>query len=361
MTHIHLPLTPAWLLWPQPWVWLLVLVPLLPLLWWLWLHPRRRPAIRFSDLGALQAAGGAWRRHARLVLPALRTGALGCLLVAAARPQIPNESRRTQVEGIAIQMVIDTSGSMQDTDLSPPGRNMSRLAVVKDVFRRFVEGDKDADGKLPGRPNDLVGMIRFAKYADSVCPLTLDHAALLDVLNQTEIAVDRFGRVLDESNQTAIGDGLALAVERLKDLKRTTGSGSQLVITSRIVILLTDGENNFGQITPEQAGELAATYGIKVYTIMGGTGQQVGFGGRLPVNDRDLRRIAEITGGTHFRAENRQALDEVYREIDKLERTKTEEHSFVEWGELAWPWLAAAFICLAVQCVLDGTVMRKIP
>jgi Ca-activated chloride channel family protein len=356
MTHVHLRLTPEWLWWAQPWVWLLLLLPLLSLLWWLWLRPQRRPVLRFSSLTVLRAAGGAWRRHFRLILPILRTGALACLIVAAARPQSPNESRRVQVEGIAIQMVLDTSASMLDGDLSPPTERRSRLDVVKDVFRRFVEGD----GKLPGRPNDLIGMIRFARYADSVCPLTLDRAALGDVLDQTRIPLDRFNRVPEEYNRTAIGDGLALAVERLKDLKRTTGSGEQLIITSRVVILLTDGENNAGQIMPEQAGELAAACHIKVYTILAGTGQLVGWG-RLPVDDRALRRIAEVTGGKHYRATDQAALEQIYADIDRLERTRTEEHKYVEWGELGWPLLMAAFIALGLQTLLDATALRKIP
>ncbi len=357
MNHVHLPFTPDWLWWPYPWVWTLALLMLVPVLWVLWLHPRRRPVIRYSSLHTLRQAGGAWRRHARLLLPLLRTAALVGLIVAAARPQVPNESRRVLVEGIAIQMVLDVSGSMADVDLSPRGQQQTRLDVVKDVFRRFVTGDDE----LPGRPNDLIGMIRFARYPDSVCPLTLDHDTLLDVLAATEIPMDRFGRVKEEANQTAIGDGLALAVERLKDLKRTTGSGDQLIINSRVAILLTDGENNTGMVTPEQAGELAALHGIKVYTILAGTGQNIGFGRRLPVNDADLKQIANVTGGRHFTATNRDALEAVYEQIDELERTRTEEHRYVEWGELAGPWMMLAFACLGVQTLLDATVLRKIP
>ena len=361
MTHVHLPLTPGCLLWPQPWVWLLLLLPLLPGLWLLWRRPRRRPVIRFSSLSTLRAAGGAWRRHLRLALPVLRIAALACLIVAAARPQRADESRRTVVEGIAIQMVLDCSSSMLDQDLSTPDHPMTRVDLVKDVFKRFVTGG----GELPGRPNDLIGMIRFARHPDSVCPLTLDREVLLDVLDSTHTVI-----WLDPSGQwrgnkaedgTAIGDALALAVERLKDLKRTTGSGQQLVITSRVVILLTDGENNTGLITPQQAGELAATYGIKVYTILAGTGERTPFGGRMPVEDADLKRIAEVTGGKFYRSDNRAALENIYSEIDKLERTKTEEQSHVEWGELAWPWLMVAFVCLSAQTLLDGTVLRKIP
>jgi len=361
MSHVHLPLTPPWLYWPQPWVWLLVMLPLLPGLWWLWWHPRRRAAIRFSALANLRAAGGRWRARGRLILPALRTLALVGLIVGAARPQVPNESRRVVVEGIAIQMVVDVSSSMLDVDLSGPGEQVTRLDVVKDVFRRFVMGD----GRLPGRPNDLIGMIRFARYPDSVCPLTLDRDALLEVLDdtQTVIWLDERGRWRgnQEEDGTAIGDGLALAVERLKDLRRTTGSGEQIRIASRVIVLLTDGENNAGLIAPVQAGELAATYGIKVYTILAGTGQRGPWGSRFPVNDSDLRRIAEVTGGKFFAARDRDALERIYAEIDRLERTKTEEQSYVEWGELAWPWLMMAFAALGLQTLLDATWLRKIP
>jgi Ca-activated chloride channel family protein len=250
---------------------------------------------------------------------------------------------------------------MLDEDLSPPNERLTRLDVVKDVFRRFVTGG----GKLPGRPNDLIGMIRFARYPDSVCPLTLDRAVLLETLDATHTVIwldeNRRWRGERAEDGTAIGEGLALAVERLKDLKRTTGSGEQLIITSRVVILLTDGENNAGRITPEQAGELAATCDIKVYTVLGGTGQRLEFGGRLPVDDRDLRRIAEVTGGKHYRATDQAALEAIYADIDRLERTRTEEHKYTDRRELGWPLLMAAFIALGLQTLLDATALRKIP
>jgi Ca-activated chloride channel family protein len=328
---------------------LLVLL-MLPLLWYLWTRPRWRPVIRYSGLTELRAAAGAGPARVRAVLPGLRSLAIACLVVAAARPQLPDAATRIFAEGIAILMVVDTSSSMRDLDLSPPGRTMTRLDVVKEVFRRFVEG---GDG-LPGRPNDLIGMIRFARYADSVVPLTLDHKNLLEALAATQIVTAQ------QEDGTAIGDGLALAVERLKDLKRTVGSGEQIVIKSRIVILLTDGENNFGMVTPAQAGELAARYGIKVYTIAAGTGRNVGFL-RLPLDDRDLRRIAEVTGGRHFHATDAESLRRIYEEIDKLERTRVEERTYASWRELSWPWLAAAFAALGAQMLLEGTLLRKIP
>jgi Ca-activated chloride channel family protein len=333
--------------------WMLLALLALPLLWFLWLRPQRRPVIRFSDLAELRAAGGNVNRRARLVLPGLRSIALLCLVVAAARPQRADESSRIFAEGIAIQMVVDTSGSMQDVDLSPPGARVTRLDVVKSVFQKFVRGEQDIE--LPGRPNDLIGMIRFARYADAVCPLTLDHENLLEVLEQTEI-VRR-----PEEDGTAIGDGLALAVERLKDLKRTTGSGDQITITSRVVILLTDGEDNAGKVKPQVAGELAATYGIKVYTIMAGTGELLGFGFRRALDDRQLRHIAEVTGGKHFRAQDEKSLEGIYAEIDELERTEVEERRFVRWRELSHWWLVAAFACIGLQTFLDATRLRKIP
>lgn len=296
------------------------------------------------------AAGSRWPHRVRLVLPILRTAALACLILAVARPQRPDEESQIYAEGVAIQMIVDTSSSMRDTDLSPADHKMLRLDVVKDVFRRFVMGD----GKLPGRPNDLVGMIRFALYPDSVCPLTLDHDALLKVLDETHIVRRR------DEDQTAIGDALALAVERLKDLKRTSGSGQQYTITSRVIILLTDGENNAGMITPKQAGELAATQGIKVYTILAGTGMLRGWR-RAPVNDRALRHIAEVTGGEHFHAGDRESLVNIYGEIDQLERTKTEERRFVHWGELSLWWLVAALTCICLQTFLGSTRLRKVP
>ena len=327
-----------------------LLLLLLPALWWWWSRRGRRPVIKFSGLDAVREAGG--RARWRHVLPALRTIALACLIVAAARPQKADVSKQIYAEGIAIQMVLDVSSSMLDPDMSEVGQPpVTRLDVVKDVVQRFVAGDDDA---LPGRPNDLIGLIRFALYPDSVCPLTLDHDTVLDVVADTEAVQIR------EESRTAIGDALALAVARMKDLKRTTGAGEQLKINSRVIVLLTDGEDNASEIPPEQAGDLAATFGIKVYTIMAGTGARVGFS-RMPVDDSPLRHIAEITGGQHFTARTPGALAKVYEEIDRLERTKTEEKRFVLRDERAQPWLLAAFAALVLQTLLASTRLRKIP
>jgi Ca-activated chloride channel family protein len=333
----------------HPWALLLLLV--LPPLGWYWSRRGARPVLRFPHVATLAAAGGQWRRHLRLILPVARTVALAALIVALARPQRVDAASQLYAEGIAIQMVLDTSGSMTGRDMGTRSDPVTRLELVKRVFREFVAGNgKD----LPGRPNDLIGFIRFARYADSAVPLTLDRPNLLEVLDQTEAV-----RTRDEDG-TAIGDALALAVARLKDLHRTRGSGAQLTITSRIIVLLTDGENNRGDITPEQAGDLAAACGLKVYTIMAGRGELTGFG-PMPVDDAPLRHIAEVTGGKHFRAETPGALHQVYAEIDKLERSRTEERQFVSRDERAWQWLATALAALALQTVFGATWLRRLP
>lgn len=349
MTPFHFPWTPDWLQWRYPWVLagLLLLVPL----WWLWTRPSRRTVLRYSSLETLTQAGASRGLGWRVLLPQLRSVALAALIVACARPQRADQSSRVFAEGIAIQMVVDTSNSMSGNDLDPRQERLTRLDIVKEVFRRFVMGDQR---DLSGRENDLIGLIRFARYADSICPLTLDRDSLMEALAQIQLVTRR------EEDGTAIGDGLALAVERLKDLKRTSGSGEQHIIRSRVVILLTDGENNMGNIEPVKAGELAATLGIKVYTILAGTGQAQGFV-RLPVNDRDLKEIARLTGGEFFHATDAAALQRIYEQIDKLERSRVEERRFERFGELASPWLLSAFAALALQMILATTWLRKVP
>jgi Ca-activated chloride channel family protein len=323
---------------------------LVPVLWWYETRRAARPALRYSSLATLHAAGGATRRP--LLLPLLRCAAAAALLIALARPQRADVARQVYAEGIAIQMVLDVSGSMSELDMSRLGSPpQMRLDIVKDVFQRFVAGD----GRLlPGRPEDLIGMIRFARYADSVCPPTLDHDNLLALLKETDIVRER------AEDGTAIGDALALAVERLRDIKRTSGRGNQHTIRSRVIILLTDGEHNAGELTPEQAGDLAAALGIKVYTIMAGSGRASGLG-VVPVDDSPLRHIASVTGGQHYRARSAGALASIYGEIDQLERTRTEERRFVTHDERYRAWAVAAFALIALHQTLAATWLRRIP
>lgn len=359
--------------------WLLLLLLLLPILWWWQSRRSGRPIVRFSSLNTLRAASVG--TSLQVMLPILQTLGLAALIVGAARPQVADVTNQLYAEGIAIQMVLDISSSMETDDMTAERLiegtlrtvKTSRLEVVKEVFRSFVLGD---DRELQGRPNDLIGLIQFARFADSICPLTLDREQLIKFLDQAQTIegraqeiIEKYGRTrraerliqpFREEDGTAIGDALALAVERLKDLRRTSGSGDQHVIKSRIIVLLTDGQDNTSLIEPRKAGDLAAEFGIKVYTIMAGTGEVRRFG-TLPVDDRDLQYIADVTGGRHFAARTPGALRNVYKQIDQLERSKTEEKRFVRQQERAQPWLLTAFIALAAQQVLAATWLRKLP
>ncbi|HEY3246213.1 MAG TPA: VWA domain-containing protein, partial [Phycisphaerae bacterium] len=269
----------------------LLLLALVPLIWWRWLARSRHAAVRFSSLTALTSAQNAVpvRVRARVLIPVLRSLAVITLIICLARPQKGNEQTRIFSEGIAIQAVVDVSGSMESLDFELDGKKANRLDVLRKVFREFVTGEGRA---LPGRPDDLIGLITFAGYADSKCPLTLDHTTVLDLLKdaktvsgiETQRQANRLQRELFQAQQeanptrareigvelkliqeeggTAIGDGLGLAVKELSELDRRRGDKAAKV-KSRIVILMTDGQNNSGILEPKEAGKLAATYGIK--------------------------------------------------------------------------------------------------
>jgi len=354
--------------------WFLLLLLVVPLVWWRMCDRRRRGTVRFSSVRPLEGLGTTWTMRARWLLPVLRTAAIVLLVVALARPQKPDEQTRIFSEGIAIQIVVDRSGSMQAMDFRLDGKPVDRLTAVRKVVRDFVLGD----GQLKGRPNDLIGLIVYGTYADSKCPLTLDHGYLIESLNRTEIAKT------EEEGQTAIGDAIALAVEHLRALERQRSRGQLQQIKSKIIILLTDGESNAGVIPPLQAAELAATYGIKVYTIGAGTDGWAPFKvtdpfgreryQRMPVSidEETLRKIADKTGGKYFPANNTESLANVYAEIDKLERSRTEEKRYfqtTEWATSAVrlgpvtlpPLLLCVFGLLALELILSNTWLRRIP
>jgi Ca-activated chloride channel family protein len=358
----------------------LTLLVLLPLIWWQWFARRQRNAVQFSTLAHLRTQGRTWAVRARGVVPLLRTLAVGLLIFCMARPQKGDEETRIIAEGIAIQLLIDRSGSMLAEDFQIQDRRVNRLEAVKDVATNFVVGKPEAD--LPGRPNDLIGMISFAGYADSVCPLTLDHAYLVETLKQTEIVDARKYR---DEDGTAIGDAMALAVLRMRDLSKRRAALDANRVKSKVLVLLTDGEQNVGDLTPKQAAQLAAEEGIKVYTI--GMGSQVmalyptmdPFTGakryvRQPSNldEETLKMIAKETDGEYFRATDTDSLREIYARIDELERTETEEKKYLQHAELStqvvrfgrWtvpPLLLVVLGLLALELVLAHTRFRKIP
>ena len=359
----------------QPSVWLMLLVLALPVIWWQQRDGRRRGALAFSSIGPLAAAGGSWAVSLHRVVPALRTAAIILLIICVARPQKPNEQTRVLTEGIAIQLVVDRSGSMLAEDFELDKRRASRLAVVKGVVQDFVGGGD----LLQGRPDDLIGLITFATFADSLTPLTLDHDFLLRAVAATEVSPS------NEDRATAIGDAIALGVERMAGLdQRDSGAGPR--IKSKILVLLTDGESNAGDIDPITAAKMAAAFDIKIYAIGAGTDAAFApvpttdpFTGRtvlrnipVSIDEETLREIAAITSGRYFRATDRESLEQVYAQIDELERTSIEQKRYTDFKEIAVesvrlggvtlpPLLSVVVVLLGTGLLLSNTRFRRIP
>lgn len=335
-------------------LWLLTLVPLVA---WRRFARREEGAVSFSSLNWTDALPRTLRQRLMWVPDVLLLIALALLIIALARPREGRERTVTQSEGIAIELVVDRSGSMRAMDFRIDGERVDRLTAIKNVVGKFVLGSEAAGesrfgeeskltgSKLTGRFNDLVGLAAFAGYADAVTPPTLDHRFLIASLNDTRIVNRR------NEDGTAIGDAIALATEKLNALD----ARQEEKIKSKIIILLTDGESNAGSLEPVEAAELAAAIGIKVYTIGVGTRGEAPvpvidpFTGRtvfqsMPVNidEATLQQIAEITDAESFRATDTDSLEAIYAAIDELEKTKVESQQFVDYRELAvQPWLAS--------------------
>ena len=350
--------------------WAFLLLALIPVL--LWLKARRsgrkRGAIRFSWTRNAARSGRSLRQRLGFIPTLLRVLAIVLIVVAIARPQKGLEKIRDLNKGIAIQMVVDRSSSM-GAEMIYAGERMTRLDVVKKVFETFVLGDGD---DLKGRGSDLVGMIAFARYADTVCPMTLAHGALPRFLESVHLPKPR-----SDEDGTAIGDAVALAAARLKTAeevmaKQAPDRTDRYNIESKVMILLTDGQQTAGERDPIEAAKLAKEWGIKIYTIAVGGGEAIRsnnsiFGSFLSsmrgqdVDTRTLRAIAEETGGRFFEAQDAKALKEVYSAIDELERSEIESIRFMDYKELFLPIALAAFLLIALEIVLNCTVFRKIP
>jgi len=345
------------------------LVPLVAVVVWWAAHPRRRAAALFSSLADLKALPVTTAQRLRRLLPLAYGVGLLLLVGALARPQQGKSEARTHAEGIAMEMVLDISGSMEALDFEIEGKQDSRVNAVKHVFKEFVLGSKGSG--LPGRPNDLIGLVAFGGFADSKCPLTLDHGALGDIAQSLEVPKpvrDRRGTVinkelLQEEQMTAIGDGLALALDRLRAVEAK----------SKVAILLSDGDNNAGVVEPHDAAKMAQKLGVKIYTIgIGHTGvvpfpMEDEFGRRVLVPqqfrlDEDLlREIAQSAGGQYFNAKSTKALEEIYAQIDQMEKSKVEETRYTEYTEL-YLFLAAPGIALLVMVsLLAATRFRVLP
>lgn len=348
----------------SPWMFLLLL--LIPLLLILRRRVLTAGSIRFSSTGNAAKAGMSLKRQLKFIPTLFRILALVCLITAIAGPQTGKEEIKDISKGIAIEMVVDRSGSM-GAEMEYRGKRLNRLEVVKKVFKEFAMGNgKD----LSGRPNDLIGMIAFARYADTICPLTLAHGALIPFIDSVKLVKRR------EEDGTAIGDGLALAAARLKTVQQTLKkqqkkADNSYKIKSKVIILLSDGENNAGKYSPIQAAELAKKWGIKVYTIAIGGGDAVTsirtpFGVyKVPMGSRvdttTLKNIAEKTGGFFQKARDAKSLHAIYKKIDKMEKSEIESIRFVNYKE-EFMWFAlAALILLGCEIILTCTVFRKIP
>lgn len=326
----------------DPWaLLLLLLVPLLARRW----RRSAPPPLPFPALEAVRAVGPGRRARWRWLLPALRLGALGLLIIGLTRPQLGRASTQVRAEGIDIMFAVDISGSMQSEDFVLDGERVNRLDVVKRTVREFL--DK--------RPNDRVGLVLFAARPYTQAPLTLDHGWLLSNLDRARIGMIEDG--------TAVGSALATAVGRLEDSQAK----------SKVVILLTDGQNNAGKVPPLTAAESAKALGYRVYTIGTGTRgtapfpQVDPFGRKIYVNvpvdiDEDtLRKIAETTGGRYFRATDTDGLRRIYDDIDKLETTSEEGLQYLDYEELYVWFVVAGILLLVTDAVLAQTWLRVLP
>lgn len=333
--------------------WFFALLPLSLIVFWL--ASRSTSSVGYSSISLFEKTPQSLRlRLAKL--PALIAAlATASLIVALARPRTPERETRVARDGIAIMMVVDLSSSMNARDLVEDDLGMNRLDVVKEVFLEFVLGDSQNDAA--GRPDDLVGLVTFAGYADSLCPLTLDHGNLANIVKDLEI-VD-----VQSEDGTAVGDGLGLAVERLRRNEAK----------SRVAILLTDGVNNAGVIAPLKAAELAAEFDIKVYCIGAGTngvapmpmrdpfGRVSLVGQPVRIDEETLKQIATKTGGEYFRAENRDGLQKIYDAIDRLEKTQVRETRYLRYQEHFKYFVTAGLGLLGLASVLSSSVFRKLP
>ncbi len=343
-------------------VWLLLAIPVV-LVVWHDLRRQRRSAVLFSSVHILKTLPRTLALRFRRVMPWVLLAGLLLVAIALARPQRGLDEYRIHAEGIAIQMVCDCSGSMRALDFTEGDEPETRLSVVKRVFRDFVSGK----GDLPGRPDDLIGLIAFGGYPDSKCPLTLDHGALLEILESVSIPKEIWnerGEVINgEEFQTAIGDALALGVDRLKDVKAK----------SKVMILLSDGMNTAGAVVPLSAAEAAAAFDVKIYTVgIGSTGivpvaytdrfGQVRYGRERVYLDEDLlTSIAGKTDGRYFNARDRSSLEQVYAEIDTLEKTETEGVLYTEHRELYGFFLFPGIGLLVLHLILACTRFRSLP
>jgi Ca-activated chloride channel family protein len=322
---------------PELFYLLLLLVPLIA--WYIWKQKKAGASIQFSSILGFARIPKSWKYYFRHSVFASVVLSLTMLIFALARPQSSNSWQNVTTEGIDIVIALDISSSMLAMDFQP-----NRLEAAKDVATQFISG----------RPNDKIGLVVFSGESFTQCPLTTDHATVINLFKNIESGMIEDG--------TAIGNGLATAVSRLKES----------TAISKVVILLTDGENNRGEIAPVTAAELAKTFGIRVYTVGVGTigtapyPMQTPFGIQVrdvevKIDEAILTKIANATDGKYFRATNNKKLAEIYQEIDKLEKSKIDVKEFSKKEEQYLKYALAGALFLLIAMFLKTTIFRNIP
>jgi len=325
--------------WRNPdYFYLFLLIPVL-IAWYIYRFRKSTPEMVFSGLKPFEGVSPSLKTRLLHSLFVLRMLALSLLIIALAGPQRVSSESNINIEGIDIVLALDVSGSMRARDLQP-----DRIGAAKRIAARFIDG----------RPNDRIGLVIFSGVAFTQAPLTLDHTVLISLLNQVHSGMVQDG--------TAIGDGLATAVSRLKNSKAR----------SKVIVLLTDGMNNAGAIDPETAAELAKMYGIRVYTIGIGTYGYAPYPVQTPygiqmqqmkvqIDEGLLREIARETGGKYFRANNTHKLAEIFKEINRLEKTKINVKQYRRKYELYFPFALAALLAFVLEVSLRYLYFRRLP
>lgn len=320
-------------------LYILLVVPLV-IAWYIWKLRQAQASLQVSSSEAFDLPGASsWKVYLRHVPFVLRVLALIILIIVIARPQSTDNWQSSNTEGIDIMMTLDISTSMLAEDLKP-----NRLEAAKDVAASFING----------RPNDNIGLVVFSGESFTQCPLTTDHTVLLNLFKDIQSGMINDG--------TAIGLGLANSVSRIKDSKAK----------SKVIILLTDGSNNMGEIAPVTASQIAKTFGIRVYTIGVGTKGtapypfKTAFGVQyqnipVDIDEPTLKEIASTTGGEYFRATDNESLKEIYSEIDKMEKTKISVKQFSKKEEEYTNYALFLLLLLLVEVVLRNTLLKKIP
>ncbi|MFM7216427.1 MAG: vWA domain-containing protein [Bacteroidota bacterium] len=319
-------------------LWLLLLLPAL-VGYRIFIAPKKRSTLRYSPLSSLPATTPKFRERLVLLPFALRLSSVALIILALARPQSSSSSQSVTTEGIDIVLALDLSPSMLAEDLRP-----NRIEAAKKVALQFIDS----------RPNDRIGLVVFSGESFTQCPITSDHSVLKNLIGSLES-----GSLADG---TAIGEGLATSINRIRSSKAK----------SKVVILLTDGVNNIGSIAPLTAGEIAKSFGVRVYTIGVGSEGVAPYPFRTPfgiqyqnvpvqIDEAVLKNIADITGGKYFRATSTNRLEAIYNDIDKLEKTRIDVTEFRKRTEEYFPFVLIAVLLLAVESLLRNTYLRILP